>query len=534
MSVSGPFSVNPNEQVYDGAQIPMSNVMPVANVATYKGPNDSWATALTRAQAAGTALGLPVYTPPQAPGGPSLTGITLSAYVRVYTSISASGDTTGATDTAAIQAALTGAAPTGDAVLLRPGKYYLNASLVIGPLGTATGEVAAPGLITLSSGGKIGDNGSATAPVEIVAATGFPTGKFMIDYQQTANDYGPAGAVIGGFTLTCNSRGAGIRLQGPRRFHVKDVSISSAAAPSGYTDGATGAFSVTTNGLASAGAWSTFENVSILNAGQHGVYHNGPNQDTFVNFNVMNSANANYFLDTACQATFLGCSAQGSTGLWGWYVIGAQANIFGSNTEVGGPQFSAVQLQGQTAAGVASAVNFIGCQFVATPGAGNGESQASTVSAAFTSGRPHQARFLDCDFIATATTKDFVFVAASCTGFIEFDFCTFTGTPTNVKYNDASGNSVLQFNKCRGINPVGVVTPVVPASGSAVAAQPYDRTFYVSTVAGTTSCSMAIQGGPTITFVASTAQVVAVRVPAGQTVTPTYTGTAPTWVVEGE
>ena len=85
-----------------------------------------------------------------------------------------------------------------------------------------------------------------------------------------------------------------------------------------------------------------------------------------------------------------------------------------------------------------------------------------------------------------------------------------------------------------GYNPIGVVSPAVPASGTAVAAAQYDRTFYVSTVAGTTACSMAIQNGPTITFVASVAQVVAVKVPAGKTVTPTYTGTAPTWVVEGE
>jgi parallel beta-helix repeat protein len=85
-----------------------------------------------------------------------------------------------------------------------------------------------------------------------------------------------------------------------------------------------------------------------------------------------------------------------------------------------------------------------------------------------------------------------------------------------------------------GYNPVGVVSPGVPASGSPVVAVGYDRTFYVTTVAGTTSLTMAIQGGPTVTAIASTAQVLNVRVPGGQTMTPTYTGTAPTWVVEGE
>lgn len=81
-----------------------------------------------------------------------------------------------------------------------------------------------------------------------------------------------------------------------------------------------------------------------------------------------------------------------------------------------------------------------------------------------------------------------------------------------------------------GYNPVGTVSPSVPASGSAVAASPYDRTFYVTTGAGATT--MAISGGPTITLAASVAGQT-VRVPAGTTLTPTYAN-APTWVVEGE
>jgi len=80
-----------------------------------------------------------------------------------------------------------------------------------------------------------------------------------------------------------------------------------------------------------------------------------------------------------------------------------------------------------------------------------------------------------------------------------------------------------------GYNPVGVVTVAVPASGTAVAAAPYDRTFYVTAATG--GCTMAIQNGPSITIPASTLGTV--HVPAGLTVTPTYT-TAPTWVVEGE
>lgn len=85
------------------------------------------------------------------------------------------------------------------------------------------------------------------------------------------------------------------------------------------------------------------------------------------------------------------------------------------------------------------------------------------------------------------------------------------------------------FKNNLGYNPVGTVSPSVPGSGSAVAAQPYDRTFYVTTGAGSTT--MAISGGPTITCTASALNTI--RVPALETLTPTYAN-APTWVVEGE
>lgn len=93
--------------------------------------------------------------------------------------------------------------------------------------------------------------------------------------------------------------------------------------------------------------------------------------------------------------------------------------------------------------------------------------------------------------------------------------------------NSTPTNEVRRNNQ--GYNPVGAVTVAVPATTVAVAAVPYDRTFYITTTAAAT---VAIQSGPTITL--PTAGVVAVRVPAGKTLTPTYSSTAPTWVVEGE
>lgn len=98
----------------------------------------------------------------------------------------------------------------------------------------------------------------------------------------------------------------------------------------------------------------------------------------------------------------------------------------------------------------------------------------------------------------------------------------------NVAVSAAAATAIVRNNT--GANPIGVVTPAVPTSGTAVAATYYDRTFYITTGAATTT--VAISNGPTITLQASAAGQ-CVRVPAGKTLTPTYTN-APTWVVEGE
>ena len=88
------------------------------------------------------------------------------------------------------------------------------------------------------------------------------------------------------------------------------------------------------------------------------------------------------------------------------------------------------------------------------------------------------------------------------------------------------GSSILRNNK--GYNPVGPVTVAVPASGTATAALPYDATFYITQA--TAASSVAVQGQ---TIAIPIGGPTAIRVPAGQTLTPTYT-TAPTWVVMGD
>ncbi|HEY8999694.1 MAG TPA: right-handed parallel beta-helix repeat-containing protein [Candidatus Saccharimonadales bacterium] len=100
---------------------------------------------------------------------------------------------------------------------------------------------------------------------------------------------------------------------------------------------------------------------------------------------------------------------------------------------------------------------------------------------------------------------------------------------TSAVITNASTAASVIFRNNPGYNPLGSVTVTVPGTGTAVAAAAVDRTFYITTSTGTST--FAISSGPTVTIPASGFGTV--RVPAGTTLTPTYTA-APTWVVEGE
>jgi hypothetical protein len=95
-------------------------------------------------------------------------------------------------------------------------------------------------------------------------------------------------------------------------------------------------------------------------------------------------------------------------------------------------------------------------------------------------------------------------------------------------YNFGTGSTTKAHDN-GGFNPVGVVSPSVPSSGSPTTAQVYYQTFYITAGASTVTC--AISGGPSP--VIPSGGFGTIRVPATQTLTPTYSS-APTWVVEGE
>jgi hypothetical protein len=80
-----------------------------------------------------------------------------------------------------------------------------------------------------------------------------------------------------------------------------------------------------------------------------------------------------------------------------------------------------------------------------------------------------------------------------------------------------------------GYNPRGVQVVSVPASGIAVAVQPYDRNFYIT--AGASICTITFGASTIATIPANTLAII--RVPAAQVLTATY-ASAPTWIVYGE
>lgn len=105
--------------------------------------------------------------------------------------------------------------------------------------------------------------------------------------------------------------------------------------------------------------------------------------------------------------------------------------------------------------------------------------------------------------------------------------CNFAGTSSSI--SNILNNSPLSIRNCVTFNPYGTVSVSVPLTTVATAALPYD-TYYFITANASGGVSLVVSNGPTLTVPAGTTATV--LVPAGQTLTPTYTD-APTWVVYG-
>ena len=134
--------------------------------------------------------------------------------------------------------------------------------------------------------------------------------------------------------------------------------------------------------------------------------------------------------------------------------------------------------------------------------------------------------------ITTGTT--FVNAAASALCYTSaagtFDLHINGGYAVNINALTNTGTPTGEVVALHGFNPVGAISVTIPASGTALGPYPYNTTHYVTAASG--GCTLAIEGGPSPVVPASTLGTV--NLPAGKTLTPTYT-TAPTaWLAEGD
>lgn len=528
----------------------------VVNVGAYKTPANTWAEAATAAEAVAAAQGgTPVYYPPgSAAGAPMITGLGVSA--DVYKLFTAAGQIIGGTgagtgtvtiehynvklfgaagdgttdDTAAIQAAIDAAAAASGGpgvVYFPPGQYSISSTLSVGPYSTtSTVPVPYPSIVGAIPPGRIGDT-TDMAAVEILCGSSFASGDFALAVYAPNSNVAPSGSEIANLSFHCNGLGAGVYLEQPRMMRPHDLSIDHSVAPSGSPHGATGAFNVVQI-TGTASAYNAYDHIVTAYAANDGFVHLAADNGVYNSCYDLNAGRYAYNIqgDSRWVACHYEASAQGI------YVLGGNPMVsFIGWDFFGVPTGNTVQLSSN---GSGHAIEFVGCRLGNNPGASPGE-EAGSIIAVQNNGYPVRAQFIGCELAADTNTTDFVYVEAAVVAGSQVEFlnCDMTGTPTTAPFNDASGQGVLHFRDCFGINPVGVVTVSVPTSGTAVAAAGYDRIFYVTTASGTTSCTLAIENGPTVTAIASTAQVLTMFVPAGTTLTPTYAGTAPTWVVEG-
>ena len=343
--------------------------------------------------------------------------------------------------------------------------------------------------------------------------------------------------MVAGLTLVCRGFAAGFRMQGPREFRVKDLSIIGPALPASPGDGATGGFNVTSiTGGTSAGAYNRIDHVTVWGSAGDSFYDNADFECMYFDCHSGLPAAANYHLGpNSVASSFFGCHING--GVYGYdFEHNATAIVVGGQC-FGGPFLTknAVRLH----SGISSLTYngspplFTSCKFVIDPASGVSAQDGSFVRYYNDGWNGYYATaiFEGCFFGqgASGNATYWVYTDTGLTGQgagLLFRDCVFKGTMATGLYDDNS--RIIQFRNCPGITPLGTLSVPVPASGSAVGPFPVDTAFYVTAGGGTVT--MTLSSGPAITVPA--AALAAIAVPGGQTVTPTY-GSAPTWVVAG-
>jgi hypothetical protein len=201
-----------------------------------------------------------------------------------------------------------------------------------------------------------------------------------------------------------------------------------------------------------------------------------------------------------------------------------------------GADFANNASHGLVLSGTGSGIYLSGdCTFRGNGGGGAGTNYDLNISGS-PSGKVTGARFQSA-VTASGTPGVQAAVAVSASGLnVPFEDCDFTGTGVN----QATAFTALPtwIRNCRGYNPHGSVIVAVPASGSPVAtALHYDSVYFIT--AGSAGCTITrntngFGGGTGPAVIIPAGQTVPVPVRANGTFTPSWTGTAPTWVVDGQ
>lgn len=465
-----------------------------------------------------------------------------------------SGDTTGATDSAAIIHALAA----GTVRLLPGSTFYLSGPVAM----TTQGSI-------LDLGGSTIQPGSGWSGSEMVGIT---AANCIV-----RNGYFYGGSGTTASNPTCNA----IELTAAPFSRVEDIRFSNVngwcvesncASGSGY-----GTVLGRLYGLQNAGgihilgaSLTTQHNITDINFQQTGVA-SGAN----ANLDVLKLEDAEDIL----VENFQGGISDAGTGST-LHIHGHCASNYFTNLDLGtypnGSGSNSVCLIEDGANGSPADIritNFVfqqGSVGLTYTGAGsklrfaNGRCEANYTHGAVISGSGSEIIFDDCEFggngagasgtnydlnwsgTATGYVTNTAFmsaVTASGTGGVQ-NVVNFSNAEENVPFNGCRflgsgttpGNAFVHkpiwIRNCEGFNPWGSITVTVPASGSPTAKVQFDTWFYITNNQAS-AITVAISGtenGLTATIPASV--TMPVFVPASQTLTPTYT-TAPAWVVYG-
>lgn len=409
-----------------------------------------------------------------------------NASLAPYVTVPASGDTTGATDAAAIQAQFTA----GNSVALEPsGQYYLKATENTAN-GTACG-IFIPQDSALGGGPALSLYGDPSVTVFIVGAG---SGIYMHRKNNYGNQYGlPAqeqcGRIWGGFQVDgTNATGSAVGVDVGDGWGMEvDVAIHN------FT------------GASQIGCWAINR---VFWSEKHTLKLHLKNNTAGFVMDALNSADISHEYCTFdlwffCNSTHdvtnpqqgvimqNGVYCNGST----WKVKG---NFEGANTgTAAGPVFT---IKGND--GVGDNTNLANCFMDVVIEANNSSYSIGVLP-----------------FLFGSTANTF----GLCTGYLNFQFSPVAAT------NPAVGQ--FQFDGIvSGDNTLRqVTTPAVPASGTAYTNNQNPATVYIATGAGVTVSQIQVANITTGVTIPASSSAGGFHVPANRTIKLTYSGGTPTW-----